>query len=99
MSPKRPVLAALLALVAPGCALVQEVGQEIGLAPAEPDPTAVAEPDPTPEEPAHVVVQQLLVSFEGASRPGVTRSKEEAKRLADRVLAEARGGREFAELV
>ncbi len=98
MGPGRPsavvVVVLLAGTLASGCALFKE----IGFAPEEPDEGAVAE-NRTPQEPARVVVQQLLVTFEGVGGPGVTRTKEEAGRLARRVLEEARRGRDFAELV
>jgi hypothetical protein len=93
MRPRRLLAAPLaaLAVLATGC-------RELGLAAEEVDATAVARA-PTSDEPAHVVVQQLLISFEGAGGPAVTRTKDEAERLARRVLEEARSGRDFAELV
>lgn len=90
----RLLLALLLAAALPGCSFFRS----IGFAENEPDPAAVARDD-TPDEPSHVVVQHVLVSFAGAGVPGVTRSKEEAERLAQRVLDEARAGRDFADLV
>ena len=85
----------LVALAAAGCGLMRQ----IGFAPNEVDPGAMAEAAPVPDEPSHVVVQHVLIAFEGASVPGVTRTKDEAKRLAQRVLAEARRGCSFDDLV
>ncbi len=70
----------------------------IGLAPNEVDPEAVRIDAPA-GEPAHVVVRHVLVSFEGTDVPACTRSKEEARSLAEKVLADARAGRDFGELV
>jgi hypothetical protein len=99
MRPTRLAAAALVLVLAAvgstGCGLLKE----IGFAPAEVDAAAVAHGDQVPDEPAHVVVQQLLISFEGVGGPGVTRTKDEAGRLARHVLEEARRGRDFAELV
>ncbi len=83
-------LAACLAFAA-GCA-------QLGLAPNEVDETAVRE-EPGRREPAHVVVQHVLIAHEGAEIPGVTRTLPEAERLANTVLEKARGGARFDDLV
>jgi hypothetical protein len=88
------VLLLVLAVSAGGCAFFEKVG----LAPDEPDPSAVAAV-PSTDAPQRVVVQHVLVSFEDAGVPGVTRSKDEALALARRVLEDAKSGRNFAELV
>lgn len=85
---------AALSLAMTSCSLARDAG----FAPTEPDRTALAGPLPA-DEPAHVVVQHVLLSFEGTDVPGVTRSKADAQRLASRVLDAARAGREFADLV
>jgi hypothetical protein len=77
-----------------GCGFMKDVG----LAPNEGDPASIVRAA-TPDEPAHVVVQVILISFDGAKVLGATRSKDEAQRLAERLLEDARGGRDFAELV
>lgn len=46
-----------------------------------------------------VVVQHVLVAFNNGRIPGVTRSQEEAEKLAQEVLEKAQGGADFAELV
>jgi hypothetical protein len=86
------VCAASLALA--GCSLFQG----IGFAPNEPDHEAV-KAGVVPDEPPHVVVQHVLIAFEGADIPGATRTRDEAGRLAKRVLEEARRGRPFPDLV
>jgi hypothetical protein len=50
---------------------------------------------------ASIEIQHCLISFKGAPRmpPTVTRSKDEAKALAQKVYAEAVGGTEFLSLV
>jgi hypothetical protein len=90
----RPAVLAVAAASLAGCSLFREVG----LAANEPDPEALRGGE-TKGEPAHVVVQHVLVSFEGAGVPGVTRTKEEALALAKSVLAQAQGGHDFADLV
>ena len=55
-----------------------------------------------PEEPdENIEIQHVLISFKGAPRmpPSVTRSKEEAKALAEKVYAEAVAGGDFLALV
>jgi len=89
----RAVLA-VLALAAVSCSLARDAG----FAPAEPDRTALTAPLPT-DEPTHVVVQHVLLAFDATGLPAVTRSKADAQRLAQRVLTDARAGREFADLV
>ena len=85
----------LLALgTLPGCAFFEAVG----FAPDRPDENAVRTA-PTREEPAYVEVQHVLVALQGTGVPGVTRTKEEAERLAGQVLEKARNGQDFRELV
>jgi parvulin-like peptidyl-prolyl cis-trans isomerase-like protein len=93
-NPGRRCGLALLALASASCSLARDAG----LAPVEPDRVALTGPLPA-DEPAHVVVQHVLLAFEGTGVPAVTRSKADAQRLANRVLADARGGRDFADLV
>lgn len=54
-----------------------------------------------PEQPdTKIEIQHILISFQGAPRMrGVTRSKDEAKALAEKVYAEAIGGGDFNALV
>lgn len=85
-----PVLLAALALGA--C-------KQIGLAPGERHPEEVrVDPGETPE-PERVEVQHVLISFVGAELPGVTRSLDKAREMAERVYAAALDGRPFDELV
>jgi parvulin-like peptidyl-prolyl isomerase len=51
-------------------------------------------------EPAHIQVQHILISFEGAiDKESVTRTMEEAEALAQEVYDLALGGSDFAALV
>src|SRR4030095_13413490 len=54
-----------------------------------------------PEQPDESIeIQHILISFKGAPRmTGVTRSRDEAKVLAEKVYAEAIGGGDFLALV
>ena len=51
-------------------------------------------------EPDYITVQHCLIAFKG-SLPGtpISRSKEEAKELATKLLEEARAGADFAEII
>ena len=93
-SVRSALLAALLALGLTGCSFFRQ----IGFAPNEPDPASLQKDAPS-DEPEHVLVQHVLISFEGLKVAGVTRTRDEAERLARRVESEARAGRDFAELV
>jgi hypothetical protein len=79
---------------------------ETPTAPAEtPQPPAKVDMDAAikelfakPEEPVEEIeIQHILISFQGAPRmpPSVTRTKEEAKLLAEKVYAEVIGGGDF----
>jgi hypothetical protein len=50
---------------------------------------------------ASIEIQHVLIAFKGAPRmpPSITRSKEEAQALAEKVYAEAVGGADFLGLV
>ena len=51
-------------------------------------------------EPAYITVQHILIGFEGSVRgKNITRSKEEAEKLAKEVLAKAKEGGDFLALV
>ncbi len=51
-------------------------------------------------EPEHITVQHILIGFRG-SVPGkpITRTQEEARKLAYDLLAQAQGGTDFDQLV
>jgi peptidyl-prolyl cis-trans isomerase D len=94
MTNTRAVLLLLAAAACGGCSFFRE----IGLSREEADPTEVSRVD-APTEPPRVVVEHVLVSFEGTKVTGATRTKEEARALALKVLEQAKGGRDFDELV
>lgn len=91
-SPRAALVA--IALAAASCSLARDAG----LSANEPDRVALTGPLPA-DEPAHVVVQHVLIAFDGTGVPAVTRSKADAQRVVDRVLSDARAGRDFADLV
>ncbi len=52
------------------------------------------------EEPERIAVQHILIAFKGSiPKPAVTRSKEDAKKLALEAYERAQGGEDFAGLV
>jgi len=52
------------------------------------------------EEPDRIAVQHVLIAFKGSiPKPSVTRSKDEAEKLAREVLERAQKGEDFAALV
>jgi peptidyl-prolyl cis-trans isomerase NIMA-interacting 1 len=68
------------------------------LAPPAPAPTPSAKVDePVPDS---VAVQHVLIAYRGAKNAPKTmkRSKAEAKKLAEQVVTEARGGGDFSDL-
>jgi parvulin-like peptidyl-prolyl isomerase len=50
-------------------------------------------------EPEHIVVQHILISFKGKTDKPVTRTKKEAKALAFELLDRANAGEDFDKLV
>jgi len=61
--------------------------------PAEKAPAKAAEPE-------HIKVQHILIGFKGSvSGKNITRSKEEARKLAYEILEKARAGEDFGGLV
>jgi PPIC-type PPIASE domain len=56
---------------------------------------------PQADEPERVTVQHILIAFKGSipNDPKVTRSKEDAERLALQVFERAKGGEDFAAMV
>lgn len=83
-----------------------------GAPPPAPEPAAEAAPAPEaappaptpppapPQEEAKVAASHVLIQYKGSMRsaPTITRSKEEAKKLAGEVLAKAKKGQDFAGL-
>jgi len=98
MTPARPSRRARLLLLAAPLLGACSLFESVGFAPNRVDETAVRE-TPTSGEPARVEVQHVLIAFDGTGVAGVTRTKEEAERLAGQVFEQARAGRDFDELV
>ena len=101
-----PALALALAFTLGGCADLTAPGP--GAPPAEPEktpdvkvevvnpqPAAPTPPPPAPEE--QVGASHVLLMYKGSMRAPaeVTRTKEEAKKLAGEVLAKAKKGADF----
>lgn len=58
-----------------------------------------SEPKPT-KEPDHITIQHVLIGFTGSvPRKNITRTQDEAKKLAEDILARAKKGENFDELV
>ncbi len=107
------IAAAALALALPAAALAEEGAQtqpteaSKSEAPAKPAKAAKIKakkketiPVKPATPPAHIQVQHILIGFKG-SVPGkpITRSLEEARRLAYEILQRARDGEDFGKLV
>lgn len=104
-----PAWATALGLVLPlvACASLTEPGNGApppapaepvaAAAPAEPAPPAAPPPPPAQET---VAASHVLIQYKGSMRaaPTITRSKEEAKKLATEVMAKAKKGQDFAAL-
>jgi hypothetical protein len=91
------------------CADLTEPGVSSGPAsPPTPEPVAAPAPKPAPAPtPAPTLrapsgesirVAHLLVAFAGAERATATRTKDQAKKRADQLLARAKKGEDFAAL-
>jgi parvulin-like peptidyl-prolyl isomerase len=100
-----------LAFTLAGCADLTAPGN--GAPPAQPEPAAEnaaaadsapapapAPPAPPAEEEPKVGASHVLIQYKGSMRaaPTITRSKEEAKKLATDVMAKAKKGQDFAAL-
>jgi parvulin-like peptidyl-prolyl isomerase len=61
---------------------------------------AAAPNAPSPKEPEHITIQHVLIGFTG-SVPGknITRTQDEAKKLAEEIFARAKKGENFDDLV
>jgi len=90
---KAAVFAVAIAAVLPAC--VREPVEQNAAQGGSAEGTMPVKPG---EEPERVVVQHILIAFEG-SVPTATRSKLEAEKLASEVLARARKGEDFDALV
>lgn len=99
-------LALTLGLVIAGCAdLTAPSGYTTSAAGSAPTPsvTAIAAPVRTaepapPAGPQRVRASHILVAYKGATRSQATRSKDEAKKLAEQLLNRAKGGADFGQL-
>lgn len=103
-TPRAAVLAALLLTPALGCAKTEHsaatVSSDSTAPPAKETPMAAAPSGSTMPAPAHITVQHILIGFSG-SVPGknITRSRDEAKKLAYEILEQAKKGEDFDALV
>jgi hypothetical protein len=99
-----PALVGAFALAALGLGCSGQTGEEASTEEPGEETTAEVTPGaPAGDEvwpPEHVVVQHVLIGFEG-SVPGkpVTRSQAEAETLANEILEKAKAGEDFGALV
>lgn len=97
---------ALALLLCWGCADLTAPSSSSGSTPAQTAAAATAAP-PTPaaERPKErkdglvkVRASHVLVAYQGARRASATRSKDDAKKLADQLLTRLRGGAKFEDI-
>ena len=62
-------------------------------------PSSSSSTPPAKPEPERIVVQHILLSFAGAARSKQTRTKDEAKALAQELLGRVKNGENFMELM
>jgi len=60
----------------------------------KPEPPKTVQPVP----PGNIRASHILISYKGASRSTATRSKEEARKLAEQILERIRAGESFEKL-
>lgn len=101
MKPNRtlPVLAITLCACADLTAPSGQ-GTSTGTSP-EPVKSPGSQPRPAPQAPQEptrdrISASHILIAYQGASRSKATRSKDEAKKLAESVLRRVQGGADFA---
>src|SRR5260221_11505176 len=100
----------LLPGYASACPALTEPASSSALTPAKPPPAA-ARPTPTPtlapptpapapeaQQEQSVAASHILIAYAGATRadPALKRTKDEARKRADGILARARKGEDFA---
>jgi parvulin-like peptidyl-prolyl isomerase len=100
----------LAASAAVGCADLTEPGPSAGKGGekpttqgAAPTPTAqtaraAAPAAPPAADDTRIRASHILIAYQGARRSQATRSKEDAKKLAEQLAARAKGGADFADL-
>ncbi len=110
--PRSPALGLALALTLAGCADLttpgsaapalqpEPVAAEVPTPDAAPTPTPPPAPTPPAQEEPKVGASHVLIQYKGSMRAGptVTRTKDEAKKLAGEVMGKAKKGQDFAGL-
>ena len=95
-------LAGCADLTAPGNAAPALQPEPVADSVPTPDapPTPAPAPTPAPQEEPKVGASHVLIQYKGSMRagPNITRSKDEAKKLATQVMAKAKKGQDFAGL-
>jgi hypothetical protein len=69
-----------------------------GCEPPKPRPSVVAPEEDTKGQPSRIMVQHCLIGFQG-SLPGPTRTKEEAKELAESLFQKLKEGANFDDII
>jgi hypothetical protein len=89
-------------LTAPSGVLPAREGGSPDAAPATAETAAVRPVQPAPAQPQpggeRARASHILIAYQGATRSSATRSKDEAKKLAEQLLARVRAGQDFAKL-
>jgi peptidyl-prolyl cis-trans isomerase NIMA-interacting 1 len=113
MSARDSVCFALLSFTLAACSSLTEPGsgppplqQTAEVAAPTPAPAPTPPPQPTPPPPANdagnetIGASHILIAYKGSMRaaPTITRSKQDAQKLAATVLAKAKGGANFGDL-
>jgi parvulin-like peptidyl-prolyl isomerase len=113
MSARDSLSFGLLSLALSACTCLTEPGPDAPTLQAQPQAAAAPSPAPTPppapspSPPAgvdapgeQIGAAHILIAYKGSLRAAatVTRSKEEAQKLAKTVLAQAKGGANFGDL-
>ena len=96
-------LSACTCLTEPGSgppALQEQVEAAAPAPPPAPTPAPPAAPPPSDAANDQIGASHILIAYKGALRaaPTITRSKEEAQKLASSVLAQAKAGAKFGDL-
>jgi len=89
----------------PGLGAAEEPAEPVASVAKRPRPAASANRRPNPRKDAAAAADQVgashvLIAYQGATRakPNVTRTKEQAKKLAEQVAARIKKGEDFAKV-
>jgi len=93
-------LGACASLTEPGDGAPPPQPEPVASQPEAVAPTPPPAPTPAPEPEQSIAASHVLIQYKGSMRaaPTITRSKEEAKKLATEVMNKAKKGQDFAAL-